>query len=75
MTARAAFPLLFGLLTALSSTTLKAQTVTLDEGSFRLRVGGQEVGTETFNIRQNGTGETAPMPPVFKPVSPSPIRL
>jgi hypothetical protein len=36
-----------------------AQTVTLDEGSFRLSVGGKEIGTETFSIRQNGTGESA----------------
>ena len=36
-----------------------AQTVTLDEGSFRLSLGGREVGTELFSIRQNGTGEAA----------------
>lgn len=36
-----------------------AQTVTLDEGSYRLSVGGKEVGTEVFSIRQNGTGEAA----------------
>ena len=36
-----------------------AQTVTLDEGSFRLSVGGREIGTEVFSIRQNGTGEAA----------------
>jgi hypothetical protein len=59
MTARAAFPLLFGIVATLGGQTLKAQTVTLDEGVFRLRVGGQEVGTETFNIRQNGSGESA----------------
>jgi hypothetical protein len=35
------------------------QTVTLDEGSFRISMGGKEVGTETFSIRQNGTGESA----------------
>jgi hypothetical protein len=34
-----------------------AQTVTLDEGSYRISVAGKEVGTETFSIRQNGTGE------------------
>lgn len=38
---------------------VRAQTVSLDEGSFRLSVGGQEVGTETFSIRQNGTGDNA----------------
>lgn len=37
----------------------KAQTTTLDEGSFRISAGGKEVGTETFSIRQNGTGEGA----------------
>jgi hypothetical protein len=35
------------------------QTVTLDEGSFRLFLGGSEVGTETFTVRQNGTGASA----------------
>ena len=59
MKARAAFPLLFGILAVFGSSGVGAQTVTLDEGTFRLRVGGQEVGTETFNIRQNGSGESA----------------
>ena len=36
-----------------------AQTSTLDEGTFRLLVGGSEVGTETFTIRQSGSGERA----------------
>jgi len=36
-----------------------AQTVTVDEGEFRLLEQGREVGTETFTIRQNGTGPTA----------------
>lgn len=36
-----------------------AQTVTLDEGTFRVSVGGREVGTETFSIRRNGTGADA----------------
>jgi hypothetical protein len=36
-----------------------AQTVTLDEGSFRISVAGREVGTEVFSIRQNGSGENA----------------
>jgi hypothetical protein len=39
--------------------TLAAQTVTLDEGSFRVLVKGQESGTESFSIRRNGTGESA----------------
>lgn len=36
-----------------------AQTVTLDEGSYRISVSGKEVGTETFSIRQNGTADGA----------------
>lgn len=43
----------------ISATGLTAQTTTLDEGSFRISIGGKEVGTETFSIRQNGTGEGA----------------
>jgi len=45
---------------ALSSAAL-GQTVTLDEGSFRITIGGKDVGSETFSIRQNGTGESAVM--------------
>lgn len=47
---------LAGLLTAMP---VAAQTVTLDEGSFRISVGGKEVGTEVFSIRQNGSGASA----------------
>lgn len=36
-----------------------AQTFQLDEGSFRLMVGGREVGVETFSIRRNGEGADA----------------
>lgn len=36
-----------------------AQTVQLDEGTFRVLVNDREVGVETFSIRQNGTGEDA----------------
>lgn len=43
----------------ISGTSLHAQTTTLDEGSFRISIGGKEVGTETFSIRQNGAGEGA----------------
>lgn len=51
---------LFALATLLATAPLAvAQTVTLDEGSFRLSVGGKEVGTEVFSIRQNGTGQNA----------------
>jgi hypothetical protein len=37
----------------------EAQGTVIDEGSFRLMVGGQEVGTETFSIRQTGAGADA----------------
>lgn len=37
----------------------RGQTVTLDEGSYRILVNGKEVGTETFSIRQNGEGADA----------------
>jgi len=47
-----------GLLAGLAG-ALPAQTVTLDEGTFRLMVGGQEAGTENFTIRRNGGGESA----------------
>jgi hypothetical protein len=40
-------------------TPAAGQTVTLDEGVFRLLVNGQEVGRETFSIRQNGSGDAA----------------
>ncbi|HUF49413.1 MAG TPA: hypothetical protein VMN60_01185 [Longimicrobiales bacterium] len=43
----------------LSAAALQAQTVTLDEGTFRVLVGGREVGLETFSIRQSGTGADA----------------
>jgi hypothetical protein len=36
-----------------------SQTVTLDEGTFRILLDGTEVGMETFSIRQNGSGEDA----------------
>lgn len=37
----------------------RAQTVTLDEGTFRVTIGGRDAGTETFSIRQRGTGADA----------------
>ncbi|HEX6940718.1 MAG TPA: hypothetical protein VF158_14980 [Longimicrobiales bacterium] len=40
-------------------TSLDAQTTTLDEGAFRLILAGREVGTESFTIRQSGTGDDA----------------
>jgi hypothetical protein len=41
------------------ATTATAQTNVLDEGTFRLSVRGAPVGTETFTIRQSGTGAAA----------------
>jgi hypothetical protein len=35
------------------------QTVMLDEGTFRILLGGREAGMETFSIRQSGTGADA----------------
>ncbi|MBI4546006.1 MAG: hypothetical protein HY703_12470 [Gemmatimonadetes bacterium] len=36
-----------------------AQTVSLDEGAFRLSVHGKPAGTESFSIRRNGSGALA----------------
>jgi hypothetical protein len=36
-----------------------AQSVTLDEGTFRITVDGREAGTETFTIRRSGAGDAA----------------
>lgn len=41
------------------ATELDAQTVTVDQGRFLLSWQGQDVGTESFAIRQTGTGVTA----------------
>lgn len=38
---------------------LRAQSVVLDEGTFRLQRGGREIGTETFTIRRVGQGADA----------------
>lgn len=48
-------PVLAALL--LSAAQATAQTQVIDEGGFRLMVRGQEVGTETFSIRQTGSGD------------------
>lgn len=50
----------FGLVAvAILAAPASAQTVRLDEGTFRILVGGREVGSETFSLRQNGTGADA----------------
>ncbi len=51
-------PATLGLALALAPAQLRAQGV-LDHGSFRLTLAGQEVGTETFTIHQDGTGAAA----------------
>ena len=56
---RTACPLVIALAIAAAPAALGAQGALLDRGSFRLTVGGQEVGTESFTIRQDGTGPAA----------------
>lgn len=41
---------------AVTAVATHAQAVTLDEGTFRLSVGGTAVGTESFVIRRSGEG-------------------
>jgi hypothetical protein len=48
-----------GLAALVVATPAAAQTVQLDEGTFRLLVAGREVGVETFSIRRNGEGADA----------------
>lgn len=36
-----------------------AQSVTVDEGTFRITVDGRDAGTEAFSIRRSGTGDQA----------------
>lgn len=49
----------FLLLLLLAPPPLRAQATSLDEGSFRLLRDGRQVGTESFSIRQSGTGADA----------------
>ena len=49
------FPLLI-VVSLIAPNAVHAQTVSLDEGTFRLLKGGDEVGTERFTIRQSGSG-------------------
>ncbi len=53
------WPLTVALTVTAAPAALRAQGAVLDRGSFRLTLGGQEVGTETFTIRQDGTGPAA----------------
>lgn len=46
-------------LAALAPATARAQSGASDQGTFRVYVGGREVGTEEFQIRQSGSGETS----------------
>lgn len=59
MTTKPLFAYMLSMAAAAAPVSIAAQTVTIDEGSFRLSVGGKEVGTEVFSIRQNGTGQSA----------------
>jgi hypothetical protein len=47
------------LLAAVTALPAAAQTVRIDEGTYRILLGGREVGSETFAIRQNGVGADA----------------
>jgi hypothetical protein len=47
------------LFAAAATSAAEAQTTAIDEGVFRVFIDGREVGTETFTIRQNGTGAGA----------------
>jgi hypothetical protein len=43
----------------LAAPPLSAQTAMVDQGTYRLLVNNREVGTETFTLRQSGTGADA----------------
>ncbi len=47
------------LLGSIAPDTVRGQSVELDEGTFRLSVNGNEVGTESFSIRRSGAGDGA----------------
>ena len=51
--------LTFAILALALPTFANAQTQVVDEGSFRLSVGGTPVGTETFSIQRSGSGAGA----------------
>lgn len=44
---------------AVAAVGVHAQTVTLDEGTFRISLRGSPIGTETFAIQRNGEGPGA----------------
>ncbi len=58
MRRRIVAPLTLGIVLAFGPLPARAQGV-LDRGTFRLTLGGQEVGSESFTIRQDGTGPAA----------------
>ena len=58
MRSRVFTPLTLGVALALGALPAQAQGV-LDRGTFRLTLAGQEVGSESFTIRQDGTGAAA----------------
>jgi hypothetical protein len=51
--------LAFLLVLAVAPPTVSAQSVSLDQGRFRITVDGREAGTEIFAIRRSGTGDEA----------------
>lgn len=51
--------ILSGLLLLGTAAPVAGQTAAIDEGTFRILIGGREVGVETFSIRQNGAGADA----------------
>lgn len=53
------FALVVATAIAAAPAAVQAQGTVLDRGTFRLTVAGQEVGTETFSIRQDGSGPAA----------------
>lgn len=57
---RSATPLFIGLATGmalmLSALPGTAQSALIDEGTFRITIGGRDVGSETFTIRRTGAG-------------------
>jgi len=48
-----------GLVLLAGAAPATAQTLVVDEGTFVLRIGSQEIGREAFSIRQNGSGAGA----------------
>lgn len=52
-------PWTLGIALTVAPASAAAQATIVDRGTFRLTLAGQEVGTESFTIRQDGTGPAA----------------